>query len=94
MEVNFAVAGAAATFRWNSATGRADVMVGDDHVTLQTPAKLSTHFQLGTRRTWKQTVGGHDIEVVKDRPRMFGGLRPNTFTVSVDGKVVATAMGR
>jgi hypothetical protein len=39
-------------------------------------------------------VDGHEIEIVKNRPRFFGGARANAYTISVDGIVVAEAAGR
>jgi hypothetical protein len=94
MEVKFTVGTEAATFRWTSMTGRAGISVGDEHVTLQSPWKLSTHYQLRTRRVWRHVVGGHQVEVVKERPRMMGGLRPNSFTILVDGEVAAKGTGK
>jgi hypothetical protein len=94
VEVNFTVGTEAAVFRWTSMTGRAELSVGDEHVTLQSPWKLSTHYQLRTRRVWRDIVRGHQVEVVKERPRMMGGVRPNCFTILVDGEVAAKGTGK
>jgi hypothetical protein len=45
------------------------------------------------RRSWKTGTAEHDVEIVKVRPRMFGGIRPNSYTVSVDNIIVAKARG-
>jgi len=42
----------------------------------------------------QKTVDGHVVEVVKLRPRQYGGLRENTYTISVDGTVAAEAVGK
>jgi hypothetical protein len=45
------------------------------------------------RRRWTVSHGGHTVEIDKVRPRWFGGLRPNSYTVKVDGAEVATSRG-
>jgi hypothetical protein len=93
MELGFMIGDETGVFRWTSTTGRAEIVVSDNRITLQSPFKLSTHMQFGTRRTRRHVVSGHQIEVIKDRPRMAGGLRPNTFTIVVDGTTVAQGTG-
>ncbi len=93
MDINFALGPEPAVFRWTSTTGKAEIIVGDEHVSVQSPLSLSTHFQLGTKRTWRHVVRGHTVEVVKERPRLMGGLRPNAFTIVVDGDVAASETG-
>jgi hypothetical protein len=93
MDVTFNVGTEPAVFRWTSMTGRAEIVVGDEHIMLQSPKSLSTHFQMSTERTWCQAVGGHEVKVVKSRPRLMGGLRPNSFTILVDGNVAASSSG-
>jgi hypothetical protein len=94
VEVSFVAGGLPSTFRRNDVTGRAELQVGDEVVTLQSPFRLSTHFDVRTTRAWRRTVGGHEVEIVKLRPRAFGGARRNSFTISVDGVVVAQATGK
>jgi hypothetical protein len=93
MQISFDVEGVPAEFRRNSQTGRAELRVGDDVICLQSPLRLSTHFDFRTRQVWRRRVGEHDIEIVKVRPRIYGGLRPSSFTISVDNNVAAEATG-
>ena len=72
-----------AVFFRNDWTGEAEVRVGDQVRTLQSPRDFATHFSFSTR-----TV------VQKVRPRVFGGLRANSFVVRVDGRGVAEATGK
>jgi hypothetical protein len=48
-------------------------------------------------RRYELTVGEdepHAVVIEKQRPRWFGGLRPNTYRVFVDGQFTATHEGR
>jgi hypothetical protein len=93
VEISFDIAGVPAEFRRDSATGRAQLRVGDDVIRLQSPYQLSTHFELRTRKVWRHRVGEHDVEIVKVRPRIIGGVRAQSYTISVDNTVVAEATG-
>jgi hypothetical protein len=88
MELAFEVGGRHATFRRDPWMGSADLEVADEVVRLQSPLRLSTHFNRWTTRCWRQSFGGRQVEVVMQRPRVFGGFRKKTFTVRVDGTVV------
>jgi hypothetical protein len=94
MRIHFRVGQARAEFRYNALTGRADLQLGQRTVQLQSPLKFSTHFQLGKVKSWTAQDQGHEVTIVKRRPRLVGGLRNNSFTVSVDGTVVAETSGR
>jgi hypothetical protein len=91
MQMTFEVDGQSAEFRRNPWTGRSELSVGSDVATLQSPYKFSTHFELSKRKAWKQRVGEHDVEIVRERSRFLGGMRPSDFTISVDGEVVSAA---
>jgi hypothetical protein len=94
MEIPFDIAGVPAKFRRNPHTGRAELCAGDDVILLQSPYQLSTQFELRKRRVWRRRVGEHDVEIVKVRSMMpYGGARAQSFTISVDNKVVAEATG-
>jgi hypothetical protein len=94
MVIRFPVGEVPAEFRNNALTGGAELELGQQIVKLQDPLKFSTHFQLGTTRSWATQTDGHEITIVKRRPRVIAGFRNNAFTVSVDGAVVAEATGR
>ena len=89
MQLAFAVDGRPATFRRDPFMGKAELVVGDERVRLQSPWRFSTHFNFPTATSWRCAVGGHEVEVVMERPRVFGGFRKKAFTVRVDGTVVA-----
>lgn len=93
MQISFDIAGTPAEFRRKSSTGKAELLVGDDVVTLQSPLRVSTHFNFKTTQTWRCEVGGHVVEVVKVRPRFVGGFRESSYTISVDDNQVAAAAG-
>jgi hypothetical protein len=94
MVIRFPVGEVPAEFRNNALTGRAELELGQQTVKLQDPYKFSTHFQLGTTRSWTTHADGHEVTIVKRRPRFIAGFRHNAFTVSVDGAVIAEATGR
>jgi hypothetical protein len=93
VELTFPVGDLSAQFRRNSFSGRASLVVGDQVMTLQSPYRLDTHFQLKSSQTWTRTVDGHVVEVVKERPVVMGGVRSNSYRVLVDGVVVAKGEG-
>jgi hypothetical protein len=87
------VAGVPAEFRRNPHTGRAELHVGDEVIRLQSPYQLSTQFEFRTRRVRRRRLGEHDVEIVKVRQIFSGGMRPQSYTISVDNTVVAEATG-
>jgi hypothetical protein len=93
MEISFDIAGKPAEFRRKASTGAAELQVGDEVVRLAHPLNPSTHFSLKTEETWKWQISDHEVEIVKERPLLVGGLRDNTYTVLVDNDVVAIATG-
>jgi hypothetical protein len=93
MKVTFDVGGRPAEFHRNPFTGRSSVIVdGDEHV-LASLVQPSTHFSYQPARTWSISHAGHEIEIDWRRPQWLGGLRPQSFTISVDGQQVASARG-
>ncbi len=94
VKLEFSVDGQSATFTRNATTGRAELHAGSAAVVLQSPYRLATHFSFRTQRAWQVRVDSHNIEIVKSRPRLWAGFRANSFSVAVDGVVVATATGK
>ncbi len=94
MLIHFTVADLTAEFHWNAVTSAAQMTVGTQTVELEDPLKLSSQFQLARSRSWTTQTQGHEITIVKRRPRFLAGFRKNYFTVSVDGSVIAEASGR
>jgi hypothetical protein len=89
VEILFDLGGVPTVFERNKWTGRAQITRKEGSVPLVSPFRFSTHFRLPTRTTWKVQIDGRTVEVVNLRPRFFGGMRRNTFTISVDGVVAA-----
>jgi hypothetical protein len=94
VELNFSIGDESATFSRNDMTGRSELRVGNDVRMLQSPWRLSTHLNFKTRTVWTEQVGEHEVRIEKTRPRMYGGLRENSFKVQVDGQLVAEATGK
>jgi hypothetical protein len=93
MKLSFDLAGTPMQFERSTWTGTARLRIGDEIVGLQSPFRPSTHFNIHTEQVWRHQAAEHTIEIRKVRPRFFGGFRPNSFTISVDGTIVAEATG-
>jgi hypothetical protein len=94
MEIAFDLGGRQAVFRRNGMTGRTAIIVDGETVTLASPYSPFTQFEVSTHKTWRRRIGDHDVEVVKDRPLLVGGMRKNSYRIVVDGHEVAAATGR
>lgn len=94
MLIRFEVATVPAEFRRNSMTGRAELTVGRETLNIASPWRPSTQFQLRRTKSYSCRIDGHNIEIVKRRPQFMAGFRKNSFTVLVDGEIVAEAHGR
>ena len=94
MQIDFALDGHPASFHWDTVTGRADLTLDEKTLTLQNPTHIRAHFSLSARRSWRRAVNGHEIEIVKERPLLFAGFRPNRFKIFVDGMEVVSSIGR
>jgi hypothetical protein len=93
VRIDFSVGGTSARFRRSHFSGKAVLSVGDDRQTLQNPLKPGTHYSLSSERKWQLQVNDHQIEIVKDRPKFLSGFRPHSYTVLVDGQLVAQEKG-
>ena len=94
MQIMFEIGGDPAEFRRDPQTGRADLLVGGEVFRLQSPYRPSTHLNFRTRQVLQHRVDGHDVEALRVRPRMYGGIRDNIYTITVDGVVVVEAVGQ
>ncbi len=90
----FSVGETVAEFRRSAMTGRSELRVGDEIVPLQSPFRVTAHFDIHARTVWRRSVNDHEVEIVRSRPRLFGGLRRSSYTVAVDGLLVAEMTGR
>ena len=93
MKITFDVGGRLAEFHRNPFTGRSSVIVDSDEHVLASPLQPSTHFSFDLARKWNISHAGHEIEIEWQRSQWLGGLRPQSFTIGVDGQEVATARG-
>ena len=93
VRIAFDLDGLPAEFRWNNITGMTELVVAEQSTELQSPLNPATHFSMALKRTWQRRVADHDVEIEKVRPLFFGAVRPNVFTVRIDGVVVAQAKG-
>ena len=93
MRLTFQIGDASAEFTRDFWMGRAELRVGDEVLGLASPTRLGTHLSTSLRKEWRVTVGDHLVSVVKIRPLFLGGVRPNTYVISVDDRVVVEGRG-
>jgi hypothetical protein len=94
MQISFDVDGTQATFHWTGFIANAKITIDQEVIKLQSPLRLSNQVDFRTQRTWQCQLHDHEIKVVKKRPLLLAGIRKSSFTVAVDGIVVASATGR
>ena len=92
IKIEFTVGDTPASFVRDLFNGEVGLQVGDEAFELQNHRRLGAHLSFSTKRTWRRTVAGHDVEIVKVRPRTYG-TKPDAYTVRVDGQVVAEVEG-
>lgn len=93
MILRFGIEGRPVEFRWSNWTGEATLHIDGVVLQLQSALDPSSHFSASTIRQWRYVLYGHNVEITKRRPVFFAAFRPNDFTVTVDGVVVATGRG-
>ena len=93
MEIPFPVGDRVAQFRISPLTERASLLVDSQKTTLASPFNPATHFSMQTVKVWRVSHREHTIEIEKERPQIFGGFRPATYVVRVDGEEVASTRG-
>jgi hypothetical protein len=93
MKITFNVGVSSAQFHRDPFFGQANLVIDGQKTTLASLLQLGTHYDLRTTTVWTVTHGEHAVEIKKVRPQFFGGLRPNTYTIKVDGVEVATSRG-
>jgi hypothetical protein len=93
VEVTFEIDGTPIKFSRNWFTGRCTLNTGTEEEILQSPWSPFTHFSLKSTRRWQCSVKGHDVVIEKDRPSLFAGVRPQTYRIFIDGKLVQEQNG-
>ncbi len=92
MHIQFEVAQVPAQFRWNNIQARAELRLGEAVTVLQQPADPTCYASPDPVRAWHHEQDGHRIEIVKQR-MPADSRRRSTFTIRVDGQVVAEEAG-
>jgi len=93
MQLTFSIDGTPAVLSRDWFTGHAALAVGTQTFPLDSPWDIATHISLKLSRTWHVDALGHHIAIEKIRPRLFSGIRPQTYRVQVDGELVAEQTG-
>ena len=91
--ITFDVGEHQALFSRNPITGRAELQISDEVVLLQSPYRLTTHFDLRAQTVWRRQIDAHEVTITRRRSRVFGGMRQSSYTVTVDGTAVAELAG-
>jgi hypothetical protein len=93
MKITFNVGESSAQFHRDPFFGLANLVIDGKKTTLASLWQLGTQYDLRTTKVWTVSHGEHTVEIEKVRPQWLGGLRPNTYTIKVDGAEVATSRG-
>jgi len=93
VELTFEVDGTPIKFSRNWFTGRCTLNTGTEDEVLQLPWNPFTHFSLKLSRRWRRSVKGHDVVIEKDRASLAAGVRPQTYRIFIDGKLVQEQRG-
>jgi hypothetical protein len=93
VKITFNVGESPAQFHREPFFGLTTLVIDGQKTTLANLFQLGTHYDLATTKVWTVSHGGHTVEIKKVRPQWFGGLRPSTYTIKVDGAEVATSRG-
>lgn len=93
MKITFNVGESPAQFHRDPFFGLTNLVIDGQKTTLASPSQYGTHYSWATTKVWKVSHGEHTVKIEKVRPRLLGGLRPNTYTIKVDGAEVATSRG-
>lgn len=88
MKLTFAVDGTNVEFSRDWFSGRCTLVTDTGTTVLQSPWNLGTHYSLTTLKRWDCSVNGHEVVIEKQRPWLLAGLRPHTYRIFVDGKLV------
>ena len=93
MEITFEVDGTPIKFSRNWFTGRCTLLTGTGDEIFQSPWNPFTHFSVALTSQWQCSVKGHDVVIEKVRPLVLAGVRPQTYRIFVDGKLVQEQNG-
>lgn len=77
-------------------TGGMQILVDGEQAAQQSLLSLSTHFSFTRKRRFEFVTGKmekHQVVIEKERPLLFGGIRPHTYRVYVDGDLIHEQSG-
>jgi hypothetical protein len=66
-------------------TGAAWIDAPGQRIALQLATQIETHLSVRLTKTWRCTIDGHEVEIVRTRPMVLAGFRKCRYAVSVDG---------
>ncbi len=77
-------------------TGAMQILVNGEEVARQNWLSPSTHFNFPRKRRHEFMVGNvekHQVVIEKERPLLVAGIRPQTYRVFVDGRLIHERSG-
>jgi hypothetical protein len=93
LRIDVPIGGKLLMFTRHSFTGRAELLMDGESLTLQDPYDPATHYSLKLTQKWVCAVEGHDVVIEKTRPLIFAGFRPQSYRLYVDGHLMAERHG-
>jgi hypothetical protein len=93
MEIDFSIGNISAKLVRGWFLGGMKLVTPSESIWLQHPLQPSTHFSFRLKRCWQRSISGHQVRVEKTRPLLAAGVRPQSYSVFVDGELVAGDQG-
>lgn len=93
MEIDFLIGNISAKLVRGWFLGGMKLVTPSESIWLQHPLQPSTHFSFRLKRCWQRGISGHQVRVEKARPLMAAGVRSQSYSVFVDGRLVASDQG-
>ena len=83
-------------FSRNCFTGAVQILVNGERVARQSPLSPTTHFGFTLKRRHEFAAGKiekHQVVVEQERPLLVAGVRPHSYRVFVDGRLIHEQSG-
>ena len=93
MELDFSIGNVSAKLVRGWFFGGMKLVTPSESIWLQHPLQPSTHFSFRLKRCWQRSISGHLVRVEKTRSLLVAGARPQSYSVFVDGELVANDHG-
>jgi hypothetical protein len=88
MKLKFEIDRTPIEFEREPIAGRCTVKIGAVESVLESPLNPCTHLSIKLTKHWQFSVKGRDVVIQRERQRLFGGIRPQTYRVFVDWELV------